>query len=413
MMLKSIPLLAACFLVASTAVAFASGIPGQVQTAGCTFNTSCMAREPNFSKLSEIAAQSSSIELLKHVEIKKCLEDFNKRDFQKTVELCNVIAKNDQFSNRERATAIFVLGHAFMQIDVAKTGFEAESLKRTIDSWKIAHVVDPTFNTSVIALSKLYHDLGETDLSLTTINRLAVNGCKDSRVYAALSDALIAAQNYTEALSAAEFAAGLDPSNHAVYLAKGDALLANDRFEEAITQLSLATFGFDPIRDDPYSMTRAENPWSRLADAYKANGQPAQAAYAMTRYIESDPRAAGGFYNFKRRAEYFESSGQLKLAADDLARSAKLAPEPLASEYTVQSTILLAKTLSKNEAVNQMRIVLASGKVKPILQIQVYLKGAGFAELKINGLFDTQTRQALDNCLKDKKCGAGAGDLLL
>lgn len=360
----------------------------------CHANMTC-----NFEK-----TQAADIHLQAMTRLEICRSSYLDRAYLNPAVPCEAVAFNKSYPTEQRALAMIILGHAYLHKDINEIGFNAPALKRTFDIWQQASELDSKSIDGYLAAGDLYKNLNMLIEAQAEIDHAEKRSPDDWRVYTHRALSLLNFHEHEGALVAALAAYKLNPQEPEVNYAFGKTLLTANKLTEAEEQMKLATVGFNPFDKSHYEMMKLESPWSVLATIYDAKNEPEKAADALTQEIEIPNVLIDLFFFMGRRAGYYERAGQFEKAAADLDMAAKNAPENYAKDLIVRRDILLAKSNADGKAIQNLKTVLARGNLKPILQVQVFLKNQGYRDVEINGVFDEKTKAGLEACALDKKC---------
>jgi tetratricopeptide (TPR) repeat protein len=371
-----------------------------------TGQMSCIADAANLS----VASTEPKVSVAPQLQVfalSSCAERFFARPLVATIEACERFLSGDRGAVRERATAMFVLGHAYNRSPNSYVAGQDPSESKAMQIWQRATEIDPTYIEPYIAMGDTlgYSGLGER--AQFAFDRAVKINPADWRVHTGRANAYYHSQKLPEALAAAEKSFAIAPKEPIVWMVLGRMLAATNQLGEAAKHFEAAAVVYDPNKIEPYAVFGEPPPLTSLAGVYKKLGKPALAAETMSKYIESIPPMGRLYMFYEIRAEYYELAGMFQKAADDLKEAAASAPPELSEGLVARSAILLARSGEKSGAGDQLRSVLARGNLKSILKVQVFLRNQGYDEVAINGKYDELTSRALDACLLDEKCAIG------
>ena len=383
--------------------------------ARCGEKLSCAPRPVN---MSIIVAEGPKMSLAASDDVftlAACMREFGGRQITETIKICEGYLKRNAGPIRDRAKALYFLGHAYSRsrLESANSGKVTET--KPFKLWSKAEELDPTNIEPLLSIGNMFGWSGENDQAQTAFDRAEKIDPKDWRVYTGRANAYFGAHTMATAplaLAAAEKAAAIKPDEPFVRMVYGRMLQINGRYEDAAKQYEAAIGGYDPSKDTSLELMREPNPLQSLADVYNEMGKPALAAETLSKYLDGVPAANRSYMLYKERAEYYESAGIFAKAAADFKDASLRAPPEYAEDLTAKSAMLLAKAGAKFDAGEELRSVLARGSLKPTLKVQVFLRNQGYTDVIINGQYDGPTKRALDACLTDKACAPGVGQAI-
>ena len=381
----------------------------------CAENMSCMANNP---PMSFIVAEGPKISLVAprdEFTLSDCTKDFFSRLIDVTISACEGYLNRGTGIARDRATAMFVLGHAYTRTREASINIGEPTESKAFQIWTKAAELDPTYIEPHISIGIMFGDYGEIDKAKAAFDRAKEINPKDWRIYTGLANVFFGLRTEStaaNALEAAEQAAAIKPDEPYVRMVYGRMLQMNGRNEDAAKQYEAAVGNYVPSMDTSLELMREPNPLKALAYVYNQMGKPALAAETLSKYVDSVPAANRDYMLYQERAEYYESAGIFEKAAADFKDAAVRAPPEYAEDLTAKSAMLLAKGGAKFDAGKELRSVLARGSLKPTLKVQVFLRNQGYTDVIINGQYDGPTKRALDACLTDKACAPGVGQAI-
>jgi len=372
----------------------------------CSSQMSCI---PSRTGMSMVEADGPTISLVvagNDSSPAECVSAFRKRQIKAAIGLCETYLAGGKGAARDRATAMFILGHA--QIHSAGGG---ES--KALDLWNGATALDPGYIEPHISIGNLFGDSGKVAQAKTAYDRAAEIDAKDWRIYTGRARIYIKPRTPTtdaDALQAAEPAVALKPDAAYARMVYGRILQMAGRYEEAARQFEAAIGRDDPSGIASFVLIGEPHPLGALAHVYNQMGKPAVAAETLGKYMDTVPVAERYYADYQLRAEYYELAGMYAMAAADFGEAASRAPAEYAEELLAKRAMLLAK--DGHNAGVELRSVLARGSLKPTLKVQVFLRNQGYDEVTINGKYDDATKRALDACLLDKECAPGIGQAI-
>jgi tetratricopeptide (TPR) repeat protein len=314
---------------------------------------------------------------------------------------------------RDRATALYILGHAYSRSRDAFANSGKVSERKAFQLWSKAAELDPTYIEPHLSIGNMFGWSGEIDKAQAAFDRAETIDPKDWRLYTGRANAYYSSRiitTYPFALAAAEKAAAIKPDERDVIMVYGRMLQINDRNEEAARQYEAAVGGYDPSKNTSLELMREPHPLRSLAYVYNKLGKPAVAAETLSKYMDSVPSVSRDYTLYQERAEYYEFAGIYAKAAEDFREAASRAPAEFAEEIMAKRAMLLTKAGAS--AGDELRSVLARGSLKPTLKVQVFLRNQGYTDVTINGKYDGPTKRALEACLLDKACAPGVGQAI-
>lgn len=335
-----------------------------------------------------------------------CVSTFRKRQIKAAISLCETYLVGGKGTARDRATAMFILGHAKIH---SVGGGESKAL----ELWRRAAELDPSYIEPHISIANLFGDSGKVAQAQAAYDRAAEINAKDWRIYTGRARIYIdprTAATDADALRAAEQAVALKPDAAYARMVYGRILQMAGRYEEAARQFEAAIGGDDPSGNASFVLIGEPHPLEALAYVYNRMGKPAVAAETLGRYMDTIPVAERYYADYQQRAEYYELAGMYAMAAADFGEAASRAPAEYAEELMAKRAMLLAK--DGRNAGDELRSVLARGGLKPTLKVQVFLRNQGYDEVTVNGKYDGATKRALEACLLDKECAPGIGQAI-
>jgi tetratricopeptide (TPR) repeat protein len=335
-----------------------------------------------------------------------CVSTFRKKQIKAAMGLCETYLAGGKGTARDRATAMFILGHAKIH---SVGGGESKAL----ELWNRAAELDPGYIEPHISIGNLFGDSGKVAQAQEAYDRAAKIDAKDWRIHTGRAGIYIeprTAVTDANALQAAEQAVAMKPDAAYARMVYGRILQMTGRYEEAARQFEAALGGDDPSGDASFVLIGEPHPLEALAYVYNQMGKPAVAAQTLSKYMDTIPVAQRYYAHYQQRAEYYELAGMHAMAAADFGEAASRAPAEYAEELIAKRAMLLAK--DGRNAGDELRTVLARGSLKPTLKVQVFLRNQGYDEVTINGKYDDATKRALDACLLDKSCAPGVGQAI-
>jgi tetratricopeptide (TPR) repeat protein len=336
----------------------------------------------------------------------ECVSAFRKRQTKVAIGQCETYLAGGKGTARDRATAMFILGHAQIH---SEGGGESKAL----ELWRGAAELDPSYIEPHISIGNQFGDSGKVAQAQAAYDRAAEINAKDWRIYTGRARIYInprTAVTDANALQAAEQAVAIKPDAAYARMVYGRILQMSGRYEEAAKQFEAAIGGDDPSGDASFVLIGEPHPLEALAYVYNQMGKPAVAAETLGKYMDTVPVAERYYADYQQRAEYYELAGMYAMAAADFGEAASRAPAEYAEELLAKRAMLLAK--DGRNAGDELRNVLARGSLKPTLKVQVFLRNQGYDEVTINGKYDDATKRALDACLLDKECAPGIGQAI-
>lgn len=360
----------------------------------CSSNMSCIDNTISFSPIPDL-------DVFKY---NNCTTDYWSHSAVQTIDLCEPLAFDTSYAPRQRAIIMTVLGYAYMHKDVNDIEFSAAGIKRTFSVWKQAGQVDPSYVDADLAASYIYREFHMPKEALAELDSVEMRQPNNWRVHTYRALTLNGIHQSYAAFSAIRTAVTLNPNEPEVNYVYGRVLFSLNQLNLAAEQMKLAAVSFNPMDRSRYEMMKLESPWSILSQIYVVMNQPQKAADALTEETKVPNIIIDLFSFMERRSGLYEKAGQFEKAAADLDTAAKNAPEKYAKDLVVRRDILLAKSNTDGTAIENLRTVLARGALKPILQVQVFLKNQGYKEIDINGIYDEKTKAGLAACALDIKC---------
>ena len=336
----------------------------------------------------------------------ECVSAFRKRQINAAIGQCETYLAGGKGTVRDKATAMFILGHA-------KNHSMGWSESKTLELWQGAAELDPSYIEPHISIGNLFGDSGKVAQAQAAYDRASEINAKDWRIYAGRARIFInlrTADTDADAMRAAEQAVALKPDAAHARMVYGRILQMTGRYEEAVRQFEAAIHGDDPSGKASFVLISEPHPLEALAYVYNQMGKPAVAAETLGKYMATVPVSDRYYADYQQRAEYYELAGMYAMAAADFGEAASRAPAEYAEELLAKRAMLLAK--DGRNAGDELRSVLQRGGLKPTLKVQVFLRNQGYDEVTINGKYDDATKRALDACLLDKECAPGIGQAI-
>jgi tetratricopeptide (TPR) repeat protein len=334
------------------------------------------------------------------------------RPKQDIVADCENFAKNTDNGLRERATAMLVLGYLYRQIDI-QPGDPADVRSRpAIKIWQSASTLDPTFIDVLLAVGTELALNGKYEQSQLMFDRAERINPTDWRIFLARAEVFQVSGNKLAALAASQHAYEMNPKDFRANYVYGIALNHVGKFFEATPFLLVGAQNFAQTPVDRYAIFYEVSPWLQLANNYEELKQPLKGTEALTSHFASQHSDLFDFEIYEKRAKLFAKAGQYKNAADDIAKAIELIPNGFPNDYKIKQAEYLIKAGKAGLASNRILEMLNEGKLKSILQIQVFLNNQGYKGVEINGKIDDATRTALNACLNDRDCSKAAGQAI-
>lgn len=381
----------------------------------CSERMSCVTKVAPMSFIVADGPKMSLAEPSDVFTLSACTGEFDSRQVTATIEICESYLERNSGTARDRATAMYVLGHAYSRSRIASANSGKVSGRKAFQLWSKAVQLDPTYIEPYLSIGNMFGWSDENDQAQAAFDRAEKINPKDWRVFTGRANAYFTARlaiTAAPALAAAEKAAAIKPDEPLVRMVYGRMLQINGRYEEAVKQYEGAVGRYNPSKDTSLELMREPDPLESLAYVYGKMGKPAVAAQTLSKYMDSIPEANRYYRHYQERGEYYEQAGIYAMAAEDFGEAASRAPAEYAEEIMAKRAMLLAKAGSTPAAGEELRSVLARGSLKPILKIQVFLRGQGYTDVAINGRYDDATKRALDACLLDKACAPGVGQAI-
>jgi tetratricopeptide (TPR) repeat protein len=383
--------------------------------ARCPEYISCIADSPPMSIIVAGGPKMSLVSPADIFTISACTSEFDSRQITVTIKICEGYLNQGTGPARDRATAMYFLGHAYSRSRLAFANSGKVTETKAFKLWSKAVELDPSYIEPLLSIGNMCGWSGEDDQAQAAFDRAEKIDPKDWRVYTGRANAYFNSHTittHTLALAAAEKAAAIEPDEPFVRMVYGRMLQINERYEDAAKQYEGAVGGYDPLKDTSLELMREPNPLQSLAYVYSKMGKPALAAETLTKYIDGVPAAHRYFALYQERAGYYELAGSYAKAAADFKDAAIRAPAEYAEDLKAKQAMLLVKAGAKSEAGEELLSLLARGNLKPTLKIQVFLRNQGYEEVTINGKYDAATKHALDACLLDKTCAPIIGQAI-
>jgi tetratricopeptide (TPR) repeat protein len=400
------------FCVISALIAtlsLANAVESQVVTNTCGEYQSCKIAISNFSPKPKIAPSMSFRIAVKGSELSSCIDGSMVHNVDETVANCEVYVNSGIGKPRDRARALFMLGHAYMRTKFAFEGLSDLSSNKSVKTWNEAFAADPTYVDPLLSIARMYGLSGQAAETLEILEKAEGLAPHDWRVYTHRTIAFGGMNNLVEMLEQAEKALKINPKEPEVRRVYAGALKINGRLEEAAAQYLIAAETYDPKKDTSLEFMRDENAWVSLSEVYALLNKPALAAAAITKYIESNGSTNRHYSMFELRGGYFEKAGMYSEAAEDFKLAAAGAPPPFAQALNDKRAFVLAKAGKKGMASDDLHFTLEHGSIQSRLKLQVFLRNQGYSNVTINGRYDDATKEALESCLEDKSCAPGVG----
>ena len=209
-----------------------------------------------------------------------------------TIEICEGYLAGNTGTVRDRATALYVLGHAYSRSRTGLAYQDQVNERKAFKLWSRAAKLDPTYIEPHLSIGNMFGRSGEIDQAQAAFDRAEKIDPKDWRVYTGRANAYFQFASKitsTTALAAAEKAAAIKPDEPFVRMVYGRMLQINGRYEEAAKQYEAAVGGYDPSKDTSLELLREPHPLHSLAYVYNKMGKPALAAETLSKYIDSIP----------------------------------------------------------------------------------------------------------------------------
>jgi tetratricopeptide (TPR) repeat protein len=402
---------ATVFLCSSPIIAFpATDTPKQLARGSCGETMSCVSDVNKTSVVAggpKISAIPASVDPL----YASCVQSSVYRRPDDIVESCERFLTARIGTVRQRAMAMFVLGHSYTRTLNSYVVGQDPNDSKTVKLWQQAAELDPQFVEPHISIGNYLGYSGAGEQAQIAFDKASKINPMDWRIYTGRANAYFNARKFSEALAAAEKSFALAPEQPTVRLVLGRMFASNKRYEEAAKQFEVASINYVE-HHDPLILFIEPHPLQSLADVYHKMGKPALAAETISKYIEKLEPMAQYYMYYQIRAGYYESAEMYERAADDLKEAAKRAPTEFSADLIARHAMMLARSGSKIEAGSELRNILARGNLKSILKVQVFLRNQGYDDVAINGKYDELTSRALDACLLDDKCAPGVGQAI-
>ena len=197
-----------------------------------------------------------------------------------------------------------------------------------------------------------------------------------------------------------------DPMSPDVASACGDVYDSLGRHVEALASFQNSAKTFDPVKRRRYGMLAESNPFQDMAQIYSKLGDDATAAKTLEAFAAKFETAM--MPDIKAElAGYQERAGDYKSAVENY-RSAFGHPSA-ANQRTlvVPYVFALAHAGEVDKALEVSEYFAKQPELKIILMLQVRLKNTVAPHLKINGKYDSATREAMKDCIVSEECEAG------
>jgi tetratricopeptide (TPR) repeat protein len=307
---------------------------------------------------------------------------------------------------RERARAIYNLGHSYTFSKLEMSGSIPVGWRMAVEAWSEAIDIDPSFAEPYFSKG-LYLATGETPLdALETANLLEERFPEDWRGPWLKAKAYNAANRRPEALEQALRATELDQENPLAAQMVGVTYSSMWKSDDAIAWLRRSIVLEE--RHGPVAiagMMQETNPRSLLTMALVDAQRWAEAELAVSDLIRRDKANSPLPHILIQRAGIREQLRRFGDAADDIAAALKSAGGLIdVGTMRFRRARLLAMAGRADEAEAEFSGQLRKATLRQILQVQVMLKNAGFTEIVINGQLDDALRTLLRACLREPTC---------
>jgi tetratricopeptide (TPR) repeat protein len=244
-----------------------------------------------------------------------------------------------------------------------------------------------------LALAYFYEELSLPENALKFVELAKAKAPNDWRVYTSGAHVLNRLNRFDQALEMARIARKLHANDPEVEYALGEALAAKNLYALSLSHLENAAQGLKPFNPNRIEIFNRQSPWTILARTYGALNEPKKAAEALTSKLKStEPSFLPAI--LEERAKYHEQAGMYLEAANDYDSIVKDSPGLRDQDYYImQRDLIRAKIGKSKDSLTNIRMTLESGKLKPVLQVQIFLKNQGFSDVAINGKYDDATRK--------------------
>jgi tetratricopeptide (TPR) repeat protein len=390
-------------------LSLASTASSQTLAVRCNQYQSCKLAGMNLSIRPKLSVSMSFEISAKNSDFAACINGSLIKSVDTTISNCEAFIQSGAGNPRDRAHAMFMLGHAYMRSSSGLGDMLDLGNNKSIKIWNESFAEDASYVDPLLAIARMYGLSEQVVETLEILNKAERVAPQDWRVHTLKVGVFGGMNNLPEMLNEAEKAMKINPDEPEVRRVYAGALKINGRLAEAAQQYLIAAESYDPQKDKSLDMMREESAWISLAGVYAELQKPAMAAAAITKYMESNGAISKHFSMYDLRAGYFEKAGMYNEAAEDLKLAAASAPPPFAEALNDRRVFALAKAGKKENASDDLRYTIEHGSLQSRLKLQVFLKNQGYSRVIINGRYDDATKDALDACLQDEACAPGVG----
>jgi|GEM_PF-3278401 len=379
---------------------------------GCE-RMSCTDAVPAQSSISGASLPYSPIPVADVLEANPCAGD--EQAFVETgkIAACEIRVAGGKGTARQRAEDLFHLGHSYTFTDFEIVDGMSKGFRHAIETWDRAIGIDPGFVEPYVSKGLLIGAGPRPRDALPVLDEAIRIAPRYWWPRSAKAKVYWYARDYAAGEVEARLAAELAPDKQVPLQVMGSMLAASGRNAEAAEWFLKAGKLFDKGHMLVPGIMQEGNPWMSLAGTYGAEKLWGKADAAITHYLDSVSEAEWEPPFLIARAGYRENMGQHAAAAEDLDRAAlKMGGREDVSGLRMRRARLLVAAGRLNEAEDEFRGLMVNADLQRILQLQVFLKNAGFEDLKINGQYDEITRQALASCLRETACISKHGQRL-
>jgi len=378
----------------------------------CGERMSCIGSQQARSLIEGARLNYSPIPVADVASANPCAADDNGFVAQGKITACEIHIAKGEGTTRQRAEDLYHLGHSYTFTDFEVTDGMPNGFRHAVETWNRAISIDPSFVDPYVSKALLIAE-GERPLDALPVLDEAIRIAPGHWwPHSTKAKAYYNARNYEAAEKEARRAVGLVPDKHIPMQVLARVLAAGGRHADAAEWFLKAGQRFDNKPMLIPGMMRESNPWWELARAYGQDQLWGKADAAITHFLQSVEEAEWHPRYLVDRAGYRENMGQYGAAADDLDRAALMMSQQDVSGLRMHRARLLVKAGRLGEAEDEFRGLMLKADVQQVLQLQVFLKNAGFEDIKIKGQYDELTRQALASCLRETACISKHGQRL-
>lgn len=356
-----------------------------------------------------LAGATISLAKDKAPDVQQCFGDLQKTIPLEWEEPCEKLANAKGTTNRDKARIYFQLGLA-SQENSAKRNMPFEQGSRlAFDLWDKAIATDPSFVEPHIAIARRSARSDQV-YAIGYLDRALEQQPGDPALLA-LKAKTMASVIAGEALKGemaelCDKAVAAAPEDQSVATSCGYVYGSLKRREEQLKLLRISAKDYDPTVRRNWGLYQDGNPWLDIARVLSRMGRHGEAVDAMNGYYAKQGIGPSP-QEIEVRAKYNELAGRFEDAAADFGSMAAFPDYPLRHAAKLNQMFNLIKAEKFDEARTVSEQAFRQGNLRAILLLQVRLKNTDFPDLVINGTYDQQTRDALEQCIKSDACSSG------